>query len=461
MGTFIEIQRDAFAANTDAVQSSLSQRKDFSSVRRPLRGIEIKDDTYGMLQILKQDGTKVPLVDAGGSIEGNTGATDANARKTHTYNYSNFIIQNIQESRQEKSQVLETFGDSYIFFFGERPRILQVSGLLMNTRDFNWRTEFWYNYENTLRGTKLVEQNARMYLSWDDIVVEGYLLQAQATDNAEMPYHIPFTFAMFVTNHAYLSAIGDDVYPISNAVVIDQLNLNRVTSSEDINKLKDLGDAADTKAGNAELVARRDFLISSETEGAVLAANAESTVSKLGIGKNLFLNALVLAVNASNLTFLSIVNHIYRDRVMRFPKGIAGAESYAGPPQRAGQLVPFAARPERTLPLRSKIRDNRDEYIGGSYPVSEVVDPYADGDSTLQSPQLMEAQALMDLAKAGANAIQHPGSSPLTNPFNIGVIATVAAYNIARFADGSFRGDPLEKRQFDPDTGETVGSVTL
>jgi hypothetical protein len=97
--------------------------------------------------------------------------------------------------------------------------------------------------------------------------------------------------------------------------------------------------------------------------------------------------------------------------------------------------------------LRSKIRDNRDEYIGGKYgniANDTVTTDIIEQKNEFLTPEAMEAQALIDLAKMGVNPIQHPGGSPLLNPFNIGVIATISAYNIARWADGSWRGDPLD-----------------
>ena len=158
MATFVEIQTDAFADRLTELTDA--KKWNYAGVRRPYRGIEIKEDTYAIMKVIRADGTEIPLTDAGGEVRPQSGnktkaggsvpAKSAKSGGASTYNYSNFVIQRIDESRQEKSQILETFGDTFIFFFGERPRLLNVSGLLMNTLDFNWRTEFWYNYENHL-----------------------------------------------------------------------------------------------------------------------------------------------------------------------------------------------------------------------------------------------------------------------------------------------------------------------
>jgi len=424
MATFIEIQTDAFARNLEVVKTQLS----YAGVRRPLRGIEIKEDTYSVIKVLKANGDAIPLTDAGGVKPPQSGSSTGAGSKVppkspersslaSTYNYSNFIIQRIDESRQEKSQIMETFGDAYIFFFGERPRLLNVSGLLFNTADFNWRTEFWYNYENVLRGTKLVEENARMYLFWDDIVVEGYMLQAGARDDAEMPYHIPFNFTLFVTNHTYLSTIGDDNYPITHAV-----NIQPLLRDKDVKKA--LEDLKKDQQKTQEYLSTTDIVRQAAQEAefarqAEIAANAEFTSGgqKFNAAKNLLLNAMALGVNAQNLTFLSVVNHYFKNRVMRFPKGLAGAEAYTGEPQYANDPGQWEAWPQRTLPLRSKIRDNVDEYVqGGVQPANLDTDAItrAQIDREYKNPYTLEAKLLQDLAVLGLNPIQHPGASPLS-----------------------------------------------
>jgi hypothetical protein len=420
MATFIEVQTDGFANN---VVQAKSNPLSYEGVRRPFRGIEIKQDTYGIIKVMKDNGDELPLVDAGGpnppSATNSTGAgtKSQNERSgyTTTHNYSNFIIQRIQDSREEKQQILETFGDSYIFFFGERPRILQVSGLLMNTLDFNWRTEFWHNYEHTLRGTKLVEQGARIYLYWDDIVVEGYMLGATASDDASMPYHIPFNFHLFVTNHMYLSTIGDDDYPITHAVKFDSLlhSWDVEGAKEDLSKYAVAGDKY---LSNIEKV-RRELQSSEQSRVAALGQGFSSSGGqKFMKVKNLLANALAVGVNAQNLTFLSVVNRLFRARKMRFPRGIAGMFSYAGPPQRAGEPAPFARGPKRYLPYRTKIRHNEDEYIKGA----DFLPADALFDNGFRKKYDLEKAVLNDLRLAGIDPVQHPGGSLLKNEHALG-----------------------------------------
>jgi hypothetical protein len=193
MAVFISVTTDPFEEALDEARRTATQPQ--VNVRRPLRGLQIKEDRYAVLKVLKANGQELRVNDSSSDV-----LFDADNREAtlglSSNGWSNFIVQNITEQRAEKQQIIETFGEDYIFFFGERPRFIDVAGILINTADFDWKNEFWHNYENYLRGTKLVENNARLYLYFDDVVVEGYLLQATTSQQATMPYHLPFNFRM-------------------------------------------------------------------------------------------------------------------------------------------------------------------------------------------------------------------------------------------------------------------------
>lgn len=183
---------------------SASAGSALSDVRRPTRGIVIKEDTYAVMRVLRADGSAIPLVNAGSRL----GEEDDEGRMT-SESYSNFLIQQVSEERVEKQQIVETFGEAFIFFFGERPRVLNVSGVLINTFDFNWEAEWWANYEENLRGTRCVEQGARIYLTFDETMVSGYLMATSSTKTSQERNYVPFSFQMFVVDSTTISQIGD------------------------------------------------------------------------------------------------------------------------------------------------------------------------------------------------------------------------------------------------------------
>lgn len=419
MAVYVEIQTDPFAANLSEEKSK--KRKTDAGVRRPFRGIEIKEDTYAVLKVIRADGSEIPLTDSSGELKAQAGGNSQAGsnlpsktpapKRAATYNYSNFIIQNLQENREEKAQIMETFGEAYVFFFGERPRSIQVSGLLLNTLDFNWRTEFWYNYENVLRGTKLVEQNARIYLYWDDLVVEGYMMGAQATDNADMPYHIPFAFNLFVTNHTYLSQIGVDDYPVRNAVLIQPLQSTDVENT--IKQLKKGEAEAEKYVSTVDRVRRAN----------INAVKREKFGQWLNNPKAMLTETIQRGIADAGLGFVNNVINYFYGRNLVWPRGIAGSEAYSGPAQYANKAYPYPFKPERIAPLRSKIRDNVDEYTasGGMGYVGEVA---YDMDYLYRVQQAeqnrncydMELKCVKTLAKMGLNVVQEPYG--LAGPFS-------------------------------------------
>ena len=209
MPVFIELVTEpAFSFATQRYnESSRSRRAGLSSVRRPLRGLEIKEDTYAVFRVIRSDGTEIPLVDSGSA----TGESNF---------FSNFMLQSVQEARMEKHQILETFGETFVFFFGEMPRFLECSAIVVDSHNFNWKAEFLANYERYLRGTKLAELGACAYLFYNDNVVTGYLLQCDALDVADRPMEVQLRFRMMLVNYNNVSFVGDPNFPIRASVVI-------------------------------------------------------------------------------------------------------------------------------------------------------------------------------------------------------------------------------------------------
>lgn len=210
MAVFISTSTDAFGTTRE--EANRRVRRHAPNVRRPLRGIQVKPNTYANLRVLTAAGHPIELVDSG-----STTVTDEGIGISESY--ANFMIQSLRESRAEKQQIIETFGEDYVFFFGERPRFLEVTGILINTADFNWKSEFWTNYENYLRGTKLVELNARLYFHFDDLVVEGYMMGASTTEDASARHLLPLQFQIYITNYAVLSKPGSVYFDPSDTAL--------------------------------------------------------------------------------------------------------------------------------------------------------------------------------------------------------------------------------------------------
>jgi hypothetical protein len=370
MAVYIELTTDAFAQVFNQQQSAVTPqgRAGISNARRPLRGLEIKDDTYAIFKIITSNGTALPLIDSG--AVGGTNTQD-----------SNFILQSVTEARMEKHQIVETFGESYIFFFGESPRFLDVQAILIDSFDFNWYAEFWQNYDLYLRGSKSVEMGARTYLFYDDNIVEGYMLMAQATKVADQPLQARLTFRLFLTNYQNISFIGSDVYPIRAGVAIPP-------------------DAMQT-AANAYQPPDSQGLGSNVTDGTL----QSSLQIQAGIGASLSVGfggtSLLTAALTAGVQPTGNVSLYETEQSASFR---TTGSSYVIPPALLGlsqdqayaaiaagveaslepDITPLPEIP-RTLPLRSLISDNTDEYTGMTPQA-----PGADDPSTSEAPDLSQ-----------------------------------------------------------------------
>lgn len=123
--------------------------------------------------------------------------------------YTKFILDAVQESYAERSQIIETFGDHYVFLFGARPSIFQFSGTLINSVNVNWLQDFMFYYENYFRGTKTVDLKAKIILTYGGRQVEGIILNTSNQTNAITEEGVPFSFSMVILQRNFLGFSAD------------------------------------------------------------------------------------------------------------------------------------------------------------------------------------------------------------------------------------------------------------
>lgn len=175
---------------------------------RPNYGFNFKRNRIAFLSVIDAEGVPIPIV--GSRPPTNTISSDKDiellGRPVYDRYYTDFIVTGIVETRSDKVQIIDTFGEAYYFTYGQAPKNLQITGYLFNTEDYNWRVRFWENYENYLRGSKLAELHARAYLSFDDVVIEGLILNATASLQGDSPNLCPFSFQMIVTHYVQVQS---------------------------------------------------------------------------------------------------------------------------------------------------------------------------------------------------------------------------------------------------------------
>lgn len=197
MAKFILIKRTAFKQLEK--QHGLHPFRTNSNVRRPYMGIQADEERFSTIVVVTKDGQKLDLLDLH--------SLSATGR---TKNYSNFIVQSVQRVSQEKFQIQETWGEEWLLTYGKKPVVLQVSGILVSAKNFPWEAEFWFNYENVLRSTRLAELGARIFMEVDRMYYSGYMVGAQATKQFEVQNQVPFSFHLFATNIGYFDSAMED-----------------------------------------------------------------------------------------------------------------------------------------------------------------------------------------------------------------------------------------------------------
>lgn len=123
--------------------------------------------------------------------------------------FTKMFLESVQDQHSERSQIVETFGDFYVFMFGERPPMYNFSGTLINAENARWATDFKFYYDRFLRGTKCVSEQARAVLTYGGQQVEGYILSTSSTVAAQNDAAVPFGFQMVVTSRKYLGFSND------------------------------------------------------------------------------------------------------------------------------------------------------------------------------------------------------------------------------------------------------------
>lgn len=346
----IEIIPDRFKAQEKSQLANIGQGMSTSQnhIRRPTRGIAIKEDSFATLRVVAGSGNSIALIDAGSRrVDPKTNQIFEVDGKRATDVYSNFFLQNINEERAEKQQILETFGEPFIFLFGERARMITFSGILLNTFDFNWEAEWWHNYDNYLRGTRCVENDARVFLNFDETLVTGYITAAAAVKNAQDKNWVNFQFQMFVTGYTNYSKIGNP-----NALPGLEANQN----SEEFFSAE-------------ELAPFRPSIIDTNT---TLSNLGPIPTSGSGIGDLSLTDGLAATLSSVSATFNSIRNQaesvvkrlsdMANGTIIRVPVGFAGAMEFDDDIDPATLREVTGAGVVRY----STFDQNNDEYVGSS-----------------------------------------------------------------------------------------------
>lgn len=399
----IAITPDRFSGFQSASASSEVSKKADRTVRRPTRGINIKEDTYATLRVVTGTGEEIALADAGGKDGFRTFRT--------TNVYSNFLLQGVVEQRAEKTQIIETFGEPYIFFFGERPRMVTFSGVLLNTFDFNWEAEWWYNYELYLRGTRCVENDARVFLSYDETLVSGYIVSTDSSKTSQDKNFVTFQFTMFLTGYSNFSDVGNGTSQSAREIEVGR----------QLAALEMYNSGRSTAALSPATLLPGQTLSGSVTNNTISSPNlAQGLMDTFALSNVLatWNSAKALVNTAAQMT-----SNLARGDVLRLPYGASGNLAYdnvdlARVKMPTGNYGPLSY---------SEFNQNTDEYVGSSshYEGATIKVSFGKEDSSVAQDQTMVDDFLGDWLNFGLTPVSGdlPHVSDLLTSSSLGIFS--------------------------------------
>ena len=113
--------------------------------------------------------------------------------------YIGFILNQVTEAHEEKSQILSLNGDSVAaYFLGQSPVIYRFSGYLLNTVQDPWRTQFSELYQYVFRGSKVAASRRMVQIAYDDKIVTGSMLGLSQSLDSTTQMASQFNFNLLV-----------------------------------------------------------------------------------------------------------------------------------------------------------------------------------------------------------------------------------------------------------------------
>lgn len=118
--------------------------------------------------------------------------------------YAKFSITAVSDSREEKMQIMETNGDSFIATFtGRKPHIVGFSGNLIfdYAQEATWYHAFINAYEYFLRASRMAKHRCKLRMVMPDCQeLVGYMINLNTNHESSTDSIIPISFSMLVVD---------------------------------------------------------------------------------------------------------------------------------------------------------------------------------------------------------------------------------------------------------------------
>ena len=162
----------------------------------------------------------------------------ATAGESQTYGYDRFLITDVGCQLNEKTQVTEVFGDNeVVYYFGRQPMVFNIGGMLIDSPDNSWFTDWLQMYSDFLRGTQLAQNYEMLQLVLPSMTIIGTITGFSWSQNSQRDTDIPFSF-QFIAKSIVPTPTTNAGVPNSNAInSVDFSQVAQFTSQAGINAL--------------------------------------------------------------------------------------------------------------------------------------------------------------------------------------------------------------------------------
>jgi len=154
-------------------------------------------------------------------------SVDSSSRTTF---FDKFSVQSVSEPDEERYQIVQTLGADVLYAFGKRPRMIMLSGSIVNGRvrvrigneeiSMDWKNALRREYNRSLRSTKLIRNQQTVNIYLQDTVYTGYLLNLITNTTSESQNLSQVTMTILLKKERYLSQ-ADEIIPGKRDLPLD------------------------------------------------------------------------------------------------------------------------------------------------------------------------------------------------------------------------------------------------
>ena len=181
------------------------------------------------------------------------------ANSSVQYITNKFLLQSVTKPRMERFQIVETFREARLYFFGQRTKVYAITGQLLEGLDLNadegdfetrdqyrWATSLQTLYDTSLRGSQLATSGNIATLIFEKALMTGYPLQLQTTRTAESPFLTQFQMTWAIFNEVFLDDYSSDLGPA------DYIKLSELETTSLEDQISKLDGVIITNQGSAQ-----------------------------------------------------------------------------------------------------------------------------------------------------------------------------------------------------------------